>query len=78
MRETGGGSAALERVLCPDEARVLQKANQIVMYVEMCGGGVGGGGGGWGVEGSENIGDKNLGKKNEEERCDFCKSCIHT
>lgn len=26
-------SAALERVLCPSEARVMQKANQIVMYV---------------------------------------------
>lgn len=26
-------SAALERVLCPDEARVLQRANQIVQYV---------------------------------------------
>lgn len=24
---------ALERVLCPDEAKVLERANQIVMYV---------------------------------------------
>lgn len=28
-----GGANAFERVLCPDEARVMQKANQIVMYV---------------------------------------------
>lgn len=26
-------SAALERALCPDEARVMQRANQIVQYV---------------------------------------------
>lgn len=26
-------AAALQRVLCPDEARVMQRANQIVMYV---------------------------------------------
>lgn len=30
-----GGSSAFERVLCPDEARVMQKANQIVMYVQL-------------------------------------------
>lgn len=29
-REAAG---KFERVLCPDEARVMQKANQIVMYV---------------------------------------------
>lgn len=29
------GSSAFERVLCPDEARVMQKANQIVMYVPL-------------------------------------------
>lgn len=28
-----GGNPKFERVLCPDEARVMQKANQIVMYV---------------------------------------------
>lgn len=28
-----GPAAALERVLCPSEARVMQRANQIVMYV---------------------------------------------
>lgn len=26
-------SVTLERVLCPDDARVMQRANQIVMYV---------------------------------------------
>lgn len=26
-------SGGLERMLCPDEARVLERANQIVMYV---------------------------------------------
>lgn len=26
-------SISLERVLCPDDAKVMQKANQIVMYV---------------------------------------------
>lgn len=31
---SGPHSAALERVLCPDEARVMQRANQIVMYVQ--------------------------------------------
>lgn len=39
-----GGNPKFERVLCPDEARVMQKANQIVMYVLSikffyCGGG---------------------------------------
>lgn len=31
----GGGphAAAFERVMCPDQARVMQRANQIVMYV---------------------------------------------
>lgn len=37
-------SGKFERVLCPDEARVMQKANQIVMYVLFFY--VGGGGGG--------------------------------
>lgn len=31
---TGCTSSALERVLCPDEARAIQRANQIVMYVK--------------------------------------------
>lgn len=36
---------ALERVLCPDEAKVLERANQIVMYVMFLASGRSNGGG---------------------------------
>lgn len=32
-RDSMSGSGALERVLCPSEAKVMQRASQIVMYV---------------------------------------------
>lgn len=34
-KEPVGSPSALERVLCPDEAKVMQRANQIVMYVNL-------------------------------------------